>query len=181
MKQLATKIPDVFIFQPTVYEDDRGYFMESFRLSQFSKIGCDINFVQDNQSKSKRGTLRGLHYQVDHPQGKLVSVLAGEIFDVAVDLRRSSPTFGNWVGETLSSANKKQLWIPEGFAHGFYVMSDEAEIFYKCTEYYMPEHDRAILWNDPKLGIKWPLLSPHPLISKKDSEANCFSNADVYL
>jgi len=181
MKQLATKIPDVFIFQPTVYEDDRGYFMESFRLSQFSKIGCDINFVQDNQSKSKRGTLRGLHYQVDHPQGKLVSVLAGEIFDVAVDLRRSSPTFGNWVGETLSSANKKQLWIPEGFAHGFYVMSDEAEIFYKCTEYYMPEHDRAILWNDPELGIKWPLLSPHPLISEKDSEANFFSNADVYL
>ena len=181
MKQLTTKIPDVFIFQPTVYEDDRGYFMESFRLSQFSKIGCDINFVQDNQSKSKRGTLRGLHYQVDHPQGKLVSVLAGEIFDVAVDLRRSSPTFGNWVGETLSSANKKQLWIPEGFAHGFYVMSDEAEVFYKCTEYYMPEHDRAILWNDPKLGIKWPLLSPHPLISEKDSEANFFSNADVYL
>ena len=181
MKQLATKIPDVFIFQPTVYEDDRGYFMESFRLSQFSKIGYDINFVQDNQSKSKKGTLRGLHYQVDHPQGKLVSVLAGEIFDVAVDLRRSSPTFGNWVGETLSSANKKQLWIPEGFAHGFYVMSDEAEVFYKCTEYYMPEHDRAILWNDPKLGIKWPLLSPHPLISEKDSEANFFSNADVYL
>ena len=181
MKQLTTKIPDVFILQPTVYEDDRGYFMESFRLSQFSKIGCDINFVQDNQSKSKRGTLRGLHYQVDHPQGKLVSVLAGEIFDVAVDLRRSSPTFGNWVGETLSSANKKQLWIPEGFAHGFYVMSDEAEVFYKCTEYYMPEHDRAILWNDPKLGIKWPLLSPHPLISEKDSEANFFSNADVYL
>ena len=181
MKQLTTKIPDVFILQPTVYEDDRGYFMESFRLSQFSKIGCDINFVQDNQSKSKKGTLRGLHYQVDHPQGKLVSVLAGEIFDVAVDLRRISPTFGNWVGEKLSSANKKQLWIPEGFAHGFYVMSDEAEIFYKCTEYYMPEHDRAILWNDPKLGIKWPLLSPHPLISKKDSEANLFSNADVYL
>jgi len=181
MKQLTTKIPDVFILQPTVYEDDRGYFMESFRLSQFSKIGYDINFVQDNQSKSKKGTLRGLHYQVDHPQGKLVSVLAGEIFDVAVDLRRSSPTFGNWVGETLSSANKKQLWIPEGFAHGFYVMSDEAEIFYKCTEYYMPEHDRAILWNDPKLGIKWPLLSPHPLISEKDSEANFFSNADVYL
>jgi len=181
MKQLTTKIPDVFILQPTVHEDNRGYFMESFRLSQFSKIGCDINFVQDNQSKSKRGTLRGLHYQVDHPQGKLVSVLAGEIFDVAVDLRRSSPTFGNWVGETLSSANKKQLWIPEGFAHGFYVMSDEAEIFYKCTEYYMPEHDRAILWNDPKLGIKWPLLSPHPLISEKDSEANFFSNADVYL
>ncbi len=181
MKQLATKIPDVFIFQPTVHEDDRGYFMESFRLSQFFKIGCDINFVQDNQSKSKRGTLRGLHYQVDHPQGKLVRVLAGEIFDVAVDLRRSSPTFGNWVGEKLSSANKKQLWVPAGFAHGFYVMSDEAEVFYKCTEYYMPEHDRAILWNDPKLGIKWPLLSPHPLISEKDSEANLFSNADVYL
>ena len=180
MKQLTTKIPDVFIFQPTVHEDDRGYFMESFRLSQFFKIDCDINFVQDNQSKSRQGTLRGLHYQVNYPQGKLVRVLSGEIFDVAVDLRRSSPTFGKWVGEKLSSLNKKQLWIPEGFAHGFYVMSGEAEIFYKCTEYYSPEHDRAILWNDPKIGINWPLLNPRPLLSKKDGGANFFADAEVY-
>ena len=154
--------------------------MESFRLSQFSDITCDINFVQDNQSKSRQGTLRGLHYQVNYPQGKLVRVLSGEIFDVAVDLRRSSPTFGKWVGEKLSSLNKKQLWIPEGFAHGFYVMSGEAEIFYKCTEYYSPEHDRAILWNDPKIVINWPLLNPRPLLSKKDGGANFFADAEVY-
>ena len=180
MRQLETKIPGVFVFEPTVHEDERGYFMESFRLSQFSDIACDINFVQDNQSKSRQGTLRGLHYQVNYPQGKLVRVLSGEIFDVAVDLRRSSPTFGKWVGEKLSSLNKKQLWIPEGFAHGFYVMSGEAEIFYKCTEYYSPEHDRAILWNDPKIGINWPLLNPRPLLSKKDGGANFFADAEVY-
>ena len=180
MQQLKTKIPGVFLFEPTVHEDERGYFMESFRLSQFSDITCDINFVQDNQSKSRQGTLRGLHYQVNYPQGKLVRVLSGEIFDVAVDLRRSSPTFGKWVGEKLSSLNKKQLWIPEGFAHGFYVMSGEAEIFYKCTEYYSPEHDRAILWNDPKIGINWPLLNPRPLLSKKDGGANFFADAEVY-
>ena len=180
MQQLKTKIPGVFLFEPTVHEDERGYFMESFRLSQFSDITCDINFVQDNQSKSRQGTLRGLHYQVNYPQGKLVRVLSGEIFDVAVDLRRSSPTFGKWVGEKLSSLNKKQLWIPEGFAHGFYVMSEEAEIFYKCTEYYLPEHDRAILWNDPKIGINWPLLNPRPLLSKKDGGANFFADAEVY-
>ena len=180
MQQLKTKIPGVFLFEPTVHEDERGYFMESFRLSQFSDITCDINFVQDNQSKSRQGTLRGLHYQVNYPQGKLVRVLSGEIFDVAVDLRRSSPTFGKWVGEKLSSLNKKQLWIPEGFAHGFYVMSEEAEIFYKCTEYYVPEHDRAILWNDPKIGINWPLLNPRPLLSKKDGGANSFADAEVY-
>lgn len=180
MQQLKTKIPGVFLFEPTVHEDERGYFMESFRLSQFSDITCDINFVQDNQSKSRQGTLRGLHYQVNYPQGKLVRVLSGEIFDVAVDLRRSSPTFGKWVGEKLSSLNKKQLWIPEGFAHGFYVMSEEAEIFYKCTEYYLPEHDRAILWNDPKIGINWPLLNPRPLLSKKDGGANSFADAEVY-
>ena len=180
MQQLKTKIPGVFLFEPTVHEDERGYFMESFRLSQFSDITCDINFVQDNQSKSRQGTLRGLHYQVNYPQGKLVRVLSGEIFDVAVDLRRSSPTFGKWVGEKLSSLNKKQLWIPEGFAHGFYVMSGEAEMFYKCTEYYSPEHDRAILWNDPKIGINWPLLNPRPLLSKKDGGANFFADAEVY-
>ena len=180
MQQLKTKIPGVFLFEPTVHEDERGYFMESFRLSQFSDITCEINFVQDNQSKSRQGTLRGLHYQVNYPQGKLVRVLSGEIFDVAVDLRRSSPTFGKWVGEKLSSLNKKQLWIPEGFAHGFYVMSEEAEIFYKCTEYYLPEHDRAILWNDPKIGINWPLLNPRPLLSKKDGGANSFADAEVY-
>ena len=180
MRQLETKIPGVFVFEPTVHGDERGDFMESFRLSQFSDIARDINFVQDNQSKSRQGTLRGLHYQVNYPQGKLVRVLSGEIFDVAVDLRRSSPTFGKWVGEKLSSLNKKQLWIPEGFAHGFYVMSGEAEIFYKCTEYYSPEHDRAILWNDPKIGINWPLLNPRPLLSKKDGGANFFADAEVY-
>jgi len=180
MRQLRTKIPGVFVFEPTVHEDERGYFMESFRLSQFSDISCDINFVQDNQSSSSQGTLRGLHYQVNYPQGKLVRVLSGEIFDVVVDLRQSSPTFGKWVGEKLSSLNKKQLWVPGGFAHGFYVMSDEAEIFYKCTEYYLPEHDRTVLWNDPEIGINWPLLNSRPLLSKKDSRASSLADAEVY-
>ena len=180
MQQLKTKIPGVFLFEPTVHEDERGYFMESFRLSQFSDITCDINFVQDNQSKSRQGTLRGLHYQVNYPQGKLVRVLSGEIFDVAVDLRRSSPTFGKWVGEKLSSLNKKQLWIPEGFAHGFYVMSEEAEIFYKCTEYYHPEDDYSLLWNDPAVGIEWPNENREPILSEKDRMARRLSQIPVY-
>ena len=181
MKELKTKIPEVVIFEPSVYEDERGYFMESFRLSQFAKIGNEINFVQDNQSKSKKGTLRGLHYQINYPQGKLIRVLSGEIFDVAVDLRRSSSTFGQWVGETLSSANRKQLWVPEGFAHGFYVLSEEAEIFYKCTDYYRPEYDRGLRWDDPDLSVMWPLLDPEPLISIKDSEASFLADAELYL
>ncbi|MBM86886.1 MAG: dTDP-4-dehydrorhamnose 3,5-epimerase [Gammaproteobacteria bacterium] len=180
MKQLKTKIPEVIVFEPTVYEDSRGYFMETFRCSQFSENGYDISFVQDNQSRSIKGTLRGLHYQVNYPQGKLVRVLSGEIFDVAVDLRKNSPTFGQWVGEILSSKNKKQLWIPAGFAHGFYVLSEEADIFYKCTEYYRQEYDRGLSWDDPDIGIRWPLLNRHPLISKKDSEASSFANAELY-
>ena len=177
MKQLKTKIPEVIVSEPTVYEDSRGYFMETFRSSQFSENGYDISFVQDNQSRSIKGTLRGLHYQVNYPQGKLVRVLSGEIFDVAVDLRKNSPTFGQWVGEILSSKNKKQLWIPVGFAHGFYVLSEEAEIFYKCTDYYRPEYDRGLRWDDPDLGVMWPLLDPEPLISIKDSEASFLADA----
>ena len=181
MRQLKTKIPGVLVFEPTVHEDERGYFMESYRLSQFHDVGSDINFVQDNQSRSKGGTLRGLHYQIRKPQGKLVRVLSGEIFDVAVDLRESSPTFGLWVGETLSSVNRKQLWVPAGFAHGFYVISDEAEIFYKCTDYYLAEYDRGIRWNDPEIGIKWPLSNSQPLISEKDNKASSFADAELYL
>ena len=179
MKELKTKIPEVIIFEPSVYEDERGYFMESFRLSQFSDIARDINFVQDNQSKSRQGTLRGLHYQVNYPQGKLVRVLSGEIFDVAVDLRRSSPTFGKWVGEKLSSLNKKQLWIPPGFAHGFLVVSDIAEIAYKTTEYWYSKDERTLIWNDTRIDIDWPIKNPS--LSRKDSKGDSLEELLKFL
>jgi dTDP-4-dehydrorhamnose 3,5-epimerase len=170
MKVINTKIPDVKIIEPTIFEDERGYFMETWNQKQFEKLvtGKQTVFVQDNHSKSRKGTLRGLHYQTQNTQGKLVRVVSGEVFDVAVDLRKESPTYGQWVGEHLSAENKRQLWIPEGFAHGFYVISDEAEFVYKCTDYYHPESELSIKWNDSDLLIEWP-LNGKPSLSEKDA------------
>ena len=180
MKITPTAIADVLVFEPTMHGDDRGYFMETFRESYFRERGIELNFVQDNQSKSRQGTLRGLHYQLQHPQGKLARIVSGEVFDVAVDLRRNSPSFGRWVGVVLSSENHKQLWIPPGFAHGFYVLSETAELCYKCTDYYHPESDRSLRWDDSALGIEWPLLDSQPLLSDKDRNAALLSAATVY-
>ena len=180
MKISPTKISEVLVLEPDVYADERGYFMETFRSSYLTKHGVELNFVQDNQSQSRIGTLRGLHYQLEFPQGKLVRVISGTVFDVAVDIRKSSSTFGNWVGETLSAENKKQLWIPPGFAHGFLVLSNSAELFYKCTEYYHPEDDHSLLWNDPAVGIEWPLQNREPILSEKDRIAQCLSQIPVY-
>jgi dTDP-4-dehydrorhamnose 3,5-epimerase len=180
MKITKTAIPDVLIFEPTVHGDSRGYFMETFRLNDFSDAGDSLNFVQDNQSKSSQGTLRGLHYQLNFPQGKLVRVLSGEVFDVAVDIRKNSPTFGQWVAELLSAENHKQLWVPPGFAHGFYVTSESAELSYKCTEYYHPEDDHSLLWNDSSIAIEWPLVSNSPLLSDKDKNAKTLQEAALF-
>lgn len=180
MKITAMTIPDVLLFEPAVFGDERGYFLETFRESHFKERGIDLSFVQDNQSKSGQAILRGLHYQLKFPQGKLVRVLSGEIFDVAVDIRRSSPTFGQWAGATLSADNKKQLWVPPGFAHGFYVTSESAEIAYKCTEYYHPEDDHSLLWNDAELNISWPLVTPKPLLSDKDRTAKTLAEAALF-
>ena len=180
MKITKTAIPEVLIFEPTVHGDSRGYFMETFRLNDFVDAGDSLNFVQDNQSKSSQGTLRGLHYQLNFPQGKLVRVLSGEVFDVAVDIRKNSPTFGQWVGELLSAENHKQLWVPPGFAHGFYVTSDSAELSYKCTEYYHPEDDHSLLWNDLSIAIEWPLVSDSPLLSDKDKNAKTLQAAALF-
>lgn len=154
--------------------------METFRQSHFQDRGLNLEFVQDNQSRSVQGTLRGLHYQLNFPQGKLARILSGEVFDVAVDLRQGSPTFGQWVGEVLSADNRKQLWIPPGFAHGFYVLSETAELAYKCTEYYHPEDDHSLLWNDPEIGINWPLISDVPLLSARDRDASTLANAALF-
>lgn len=180
---IATRlaIPDVILFEPKVFGDERGFFFESFNQQVFeAEIGRRVNFVQDNHSRSTKGVLRGLHYQLKQPQGKLVRIVQGEVFDVAVDIRHGSPTFGKWVGEYLSAENKKQLWVPEGFAHGFTVLSESAEFLYKTTNYYDPGSERSILWNDPDLGINWPDLFD-PILSAKDKnakplrEAECFS------
>jgi len=167
-----TSIPEVLLLQPDTHGDDRGFFMETFRLSHFLERGLEVEFVQDNHSRSRCNTLRGLHFQLHNPQGKLVRVLSGEVFDVAVDLRKSSPTFGRWVGEFLSSENNKQLWIPPGFAHGFYVTSDTADLSYKCTDYYSPGDDYSLLWSDPSIGIEWPNNMREPLLSDKDKNAS---------
>ena len=164
-----TKIKDVYIIEPKVFGDNRGYFMETYRKEDFDKAGLKYNFVQDNQSKSKKGVLRGLHYQKTFPQAKLVRVISGEVFDVAVDLRKNSPTYGEWVGEILSSENKKMLMIPRGFAHGFIVLSETAEFIYKCDEVYHPEDEGGIMWNDPDVGVKWP-SDIEPLLSEKDQK-----------
>lgn len=175
-----TALPEVLLVESTVFADDRGFFTESFNLRDFTRMtGLTPGFVQDNHSRSLRGVLRGLHYQIQHPQGKLVRVLSGEIFDVAVDLRRDSPRFGQWVGEVISSDNQRQIWIPEGFGHGFLVMGDRADVLYKTTDYRYPEHERCLVWNDPTLGIDWPLTGA-PVLSAKDAQASRLQGADVY-
>jgi dTDP-4-dehydrorhamnose 3,5-epimerase len=176
-----TTIPDVIVLQPKVFGDERGFFMETFRADDFAASGITESFVQDNHSGSQQGILRGLHYQIRQAQGKLVRAVAGEIFDVVVDLRRSSPTFGRWVGMLLSAKKKKQLWIPPGFAHGFYVLSEWAEVVYKATDYYAPEWERSLLWNDLALGIEWPLLDGRPpVLSEKDSHGKLLSEAELF-
>ncbi len=180
MKVRATSIPDVLIVEPKVFGDDRGFFFESFNQLHWQEAtGLKTTFVQHNHSSSGKNVLRGLHYQVQQPQGKLVRVIAGEVFDVAVDLRKNSPTFGQWVGEYLSAENKRQFWVPEGFAHGFLVLSEKAEFFYLATDYYAPEHERAIIWNDPEIKIAWPLQGK-PCLSGKDSAAGSFQDAELY-
>ena len=173
-------ISEVVLFTPKLFGDDRGFFYESFNARAFSEVtGLQPDFVQDNHSRSVKGVLRGLHYQLHRAQGKLVRVVHGEVFDVAVDIRRSSPTFGKWVGSYLSAENKHQLWVPEGFAHGFVVLSDSAEFLYKTTDYYAPEHERCISWNDPAIGIDWPLKG-EPALSGKDRQGKCLADADVF-
>ena len=180
MKAIATKIPDLFIIEPTVFGDDRGFFFESFNSKKFAELtGQDVEFVQDNHSRSVKGVLRGLHYQVQRPQGKLVRVVQGEVFDVAVDIRKGSATFGQWLGVHLSAQNKRQLWVPAGFAHGFVTLSESAEFLYKTTDYWMPEFERCIRWNDPQLGIDWP-VSDAPLVSEKDKVGKNFADAEVF-
>jgi len=181
VKYINTSIPEVKIIEPTVFGDERGFFMETFRVDEFTKNCTEKTFVQDNHSKSSHGILRGLHYQLKNTQGKLVRVTAGEVYDVAVDMRKSSATFGQHVGVILSGENKKQLWVPEGFAHGFYVMSESAEFVYKCTDYYAPEHEVSLLWNDPKLNIKWPLIDNiPPFLSAKDEIGLLFDDAPYF-
>jgi len=181
LKITNTEIKDVLVVQPDVFEDGRGFFLEAFHQQRYRDAGIQDTFVQDNQSLSTNGTLRGLHYQVTHIQGKLMRVLRGAIYDVAVDLRKGSATFGKWAGIELSAENKKQLWIPPCFAHGFYVLSDQAEVLYKTTDYYDAEGERCILWNDPDLGITWPLVPDAPLLlSNKDQKGVSFKQAEVF-
>lgn len=181
MKVTPTRIPDVLLIEPTVHRDERGFFLESWHEERLRSNGVAARFVQDNHSRSVRGTLRGMHYQMGNPQGKLVRVVHGAVYDVAVDLRRSSPTFGQWVHEDLTADNHKQLWIPPGFAHGFYVMSEHADLLYKCTTYYEPGQDRAVRWNDRDLDIDWPLLGGcPPILSAKDASAPLLRDAPTY-
>ena len=181
MNYIDTFIPDVKIIEPSVFGDERGFFMETFRVDEFNEHCAPRTFVQDNHSKSSQGILRGLHYQLENTQGKLVRVTAGEVYDVAVDMRKSSPTFGQHVGVILSGDNKRQLWVPEGFAHGFYVISESAEFVYKCTDYYEPEHEVSLLWNDPQLNIQWPLVNNKaPALSAKDENGLLFSDAPYF-
>ncbi len=180
MKATRLAIADVVLLQPSVFGDDRGFFFESFNQAQFEQaVGLDVNFVQDNHSLSAKGVLRGLHYQIGQPQGKLVRVVQGEVFDVAVDLRKSSATFGQWVGEILSAENKRQMWVPVGFGHGFLVLSDSAEFLYKTTDYYAPQHERCIAWNDADLAINWPIAG-EPVLSGKDLIGAAFKTAEVF-
>ena len=180
MKVTPLAIPDVLLLEPQVFGDSRGFFFESFNQRKFEQaVGYSVEFVQDNHSRSARHVLRGLHYQIRQAQGKLVRVVQGEVFDVAVDLRRGSPTFGLWVGQLLSAENKLQMWIPEGFAHGFVVTSEGAEFLYKTTDFWAPEHERCIAWNDPELAIEWPLQSD-PELSGKDREGKCLADAELF-
>lgn len=179
MKVSPTRLPDVLLIEPKVFGDARGFFFESWNTREFERAGIRAGFVQDNHSRSEKGVLRGLHYQVRQPQGKLVRVLSGEIFDVAVDIRRGSPTFGAWEGTRLSAQSKNMLWVPVGFAHGFCVLSDFAEVLYKATDFYAPEHERSIAWNDPEIGIDWP-LSGTPKLSPKDAAGLWLRDAEVF-
>ena len=174
-----TTLPGVKLIEPRVFGDDRGFFLESWNARAFAAAGIDTPFVQDNHSRSARGVLRGLHYQISEPQGKLVRVVSGAVFDVAVDIRRSSPHFGRWVGYELSADNKHMLWVPPGFAHGFIVLSEAADFMYKCTTFYAPAHDRAIVWDDPAIGIDWP-IEGSPQLSVKDAAAPCLADAEVF-
>ena len=181
MEFIITKIPDVVLVKPKVYGDHRGFFMETYHEQRFRQAGIQGPFVQDNHSGSQKNTLRGLHYQIRHPQGKLLRVIAGEVFDVAVDIRRSSETFGSWVGVTLSAENKNQLWVPPGFAHGFYVQSNWAEVIYKVTDIYAPEWERTIAWNDPEIGIRWPVPSGEEvMLSEKDRSGKSLREAELF-
>jgi len=175
-----TALPGVKLIEPSVFGDDRGFFLESWNAKSFADAGLDVDFVQDNHSRSAKGVLRGLHYQLDNPQGKLVRVTAGRVFDVAVDLRRSSPYFGRWVGYELSAENKAMLWVPPGFGHGFVVLSDAADFLYKCTTFYDPDNERAIRWDDPDVGIDWHLDGTAPQLSAKDAAASNFTAAEVF-
>ena len=180
MKATPLAIPEVILLEPKVFGDDRGFFFESFNQAKFeAAIGRHATFVQDNHSRSVKNVLRGLHYQIQQPQGKLVRVVQGKVFDVAVDIRQSSPTFGQWVGEILSAENKRQMWVPEGFAHGFVVLSDTAECLYKTTDYYAPEHERCIIWNDPGIGIQWP-LDGEAVLSIKDQQGKSLAEAEHF-
>lgn len=179
MKIIETRIPDIKLLEPIVFQDERGFFMETFRESWFRDNVSKVTFVQENHSKSKQGVLRGLHYQTENTQGKLVRVISGVIFDVAVDLRESSPTFGQWVGEILSEENKRQLWIPQGFAHGFYVLSEKAEFIYKCTDYYNPKAEHSIIWNDKDINIQWP-SGITPQLSDKDKLGKTLKQAVTF-
>lgn len=181
MNIISTDLPDVLLIEPKVFGDTRGFFFESYNQQTLAALDSRLNvsFVQDNHSRSTCNVLRGLHYQIQHPQGKLVRVIAGAVYDVAVDLRRSSPTFGRWTGQTLSAENKRMMWIPPGFAHGFCVISDDAEFLYKTTDYWHPEHERSLLWSDPELGIPWPLTGA-PLLAVKDQAGNLLTNAETY-
>jgi dTDP-4-dehydrorhamnose 3,5-epimerase len=181
MKARATPLAGVFVLEPRVFGDARGFFFESFNEREFlNTTGAAVHFVQDNHSRSVKGVLRGLHYQIQHPQGKLVRVVSGEVFDVAVDLRKQSPTFGQWFSQRLSAENRLQLWIPAGCAHGFQVLSDSVEFLYKTTDYWLPEYERCIAWNDPDLAIDWPLSGQMPLVSEKDARGIFFRDAEIF-
>ncbi|SOD40070.1 dTDP-4-dehydrorhamnose 3,5-epimerase [Nitrosovibrio sp. Nv4] len=182
MKIITTSIPDVLIIEPRVFGDSRGFFFESFNQKDFSQAtGLDVNFVQDNHSRSAKGVLRGLHYQIRQPQGKLVRVVRGAVFDVSVDIRKSSPTFGRWVGMELTEDNYRQLWVPPGFAHGFYVLSESADFLYKTTDYYVPDLERSLLWNDPGIAVSWPIgAGTQPIISAKDTKAARLADAEIF-
>ncbi|MBP8267637.1 MAG: dTDP-4-dehydrorhamnose 3,5-epimerase [Zoogloea sp.] len=179
MKVITTAIPDVLLLEPRVFGDERGFFLESWNKRTFAELGITADFVQDNHSRSQKNVLRGLHYQIEHAQGKLVRVTAGEVYDVAVDLRRSSPTFGKWVGFILSAADKRLVWIPPGFAHGFCVTSESAEFLYKTTDYYSPAHERTLQWNDPQLAIPWP-INGEPLLAAKDKAGTPLASAETF-
>lgn len=180
MKVVETRLPEVKLIEPTVHGDERGFFMETWNARAFAEAGIEAGFVQDNHSRSARGVLRGLHYQLVRPQGKLVRVVAGRAWDVAVDLRRSSPRFGQWVGVELSAANKQMLWVPPGFAHGFLALEDGTDFVYKCSDFYAPEHERSLLWSDPAIGIEWPLDGIAPLVAAKDQAGRVLAEAEVY-